>query len=179
MLRWKIFIVAVLFNELPRNERNGEFYTVLFNLKIENENFKSHSYTAESGAYSFNPNLRYPILNPKPVLVRFTKNYETAYTAQAGFQPVLRIRCFFTPWIRDPDPGWKNVRIRIRDEKMFGSGFGIKKMFVSGIKPYYYGTSWDTDLVGSNGWRLSARLNCVVGKEELFLIRYRCWPVTP
>jgi hypothetical protein len=22
----------------------------------------------------------------------------------------------------DPDPGWKNVRIRIRDGKMFGSG---------------------------------------------------------
>jgi hypothetical protein len=26
------------------------------------------------------------------------------------------IRCFFTPRIRDPDPGWSNGRIRIRDK---------------------------------------------------------------
>ncbi len=26
------------------------------------------------------------------------------------------IRCFFDPRIRDPDPGWKKVLIRIRDE---------------------------------------------------------------
>jgi hypothetical protein len=28
----------------------------------------------------------------------------------------IRIRCFFTPRIHDPDPGWSNGRIRIRDK---------------------------------------------------------------
>jgi hypothetical protein len=37
------------------------------------------------------------------------------------------IRCFFTPRIRDPDPGWSNGRIRIRDGAMVGSGSGMEQ----------------------------------------------------
>jgi hypothetical protein len=32
------------------------------------------------------------------------------------FYPGSGIRCFFTPRIRDPVPGWSNGRIRIRDK---------------------------------------------------------------
>jgi hypothetical protein len=37
------------------------------------------------------------------------------------------IRCFYTPRIRDPDPGWSNGRIRIRDKpsRIRNTGYGI------------------------------------------------------
>jgi hypothetical protein len=47
---------------------------------------------------------------------------------------LIRIRCLFDPWIRDP--GWvKKIRIRIRDEQpgSYGISKSLKKQFL-GLK---------------------------------------------